>query len=467
MGDYWGDDGCDYDYYGRRQRRRPSPHHMHTTDREGFLMAGVAGGGLHRSRSTGHGPAPTINVYNRVEQDGSPMPMPYAPYPYPPSPGSRRASPRASPEGRGRGRSRLGDRLGDELAEDLAEMALEHRFRSRSRGRSDASGFDRPPQMPGGYPNDFAAWQLAQREAQLRDLSRESRRKEEEENIRRRIKIEQLEAEAKRDKEEAERERHDKQILADMKRKEEEAKAKQKAAEREWELKKAEAERERKEEEQAFREKIDREAREKKEKEKKAYEEFKRREKEEEEEEKRKWEEYERKRREKEEKEKKKKADEERAFQEEMRDRLRALGYTEQTIDVMVDKEKTKKFKTEVNSSSHTTVINDNRIGEFRGPRAPIYPKVHKSYLATETLKYYDLPWEYDRSDPDYIIILRDMKKAETDLLFEHTTRLRSGRLLLEPKKEKPEFAFYRKRSRSRHGPKQDIYITPLLKRAS
>ena len=51
---------------------------------------------------------------------------------------------------------------------------------------------------------------------------------------------------------------------------------------------------------------------------------------------------------------------------------------------------------------------------------------------------------------------MRDMKKSETDLLFEHTTRLRNGRLLLEPvKKEKPEFAFYRKRSRSRHGPKQ------------
>lgn len=403
MGDFWGDDGYDYDSYGRRKPRRPSPHQFHSTaDRDGFLMAGVTGGGLHRSRSTGHGPAPTINVYNRVEQDGPNIP--YPPYPYPPSPTSRKSSPRASPDSRSRGRSRIGDRLGDQLAEDLAEIALEHRFRSRSRGRSDVSGWGPPGQMPGGYPNGLAEWQLAQREAQLRELSREARRKEEEENIRRRLKIEQLEAEAREKEERAERKRHDDQLLADLKRKEDEAKAKQKAAEREWEIKKAEAERERKAEEQALREKFDREAKEKKDKERKAYEEFKRKEREDAEEEKRKWDEFERKRKEKEEKEKKKKQDEEKAFQEEMRERLRALGYTEQTIDVMVDKEKTQQFKTEVNhnpqntsSTTSRTTIHEDRINIFRPPQSPVYPKVHKNYLATETLKYYDLPWEYDR----------------------------------------------------------------------
>lgn len=47
------------------------------------------------------------------------------------------------------------------------------------------------------------------------------------------------------------------------------------------------------------------------------------------------------------------------------------------------------------------------------------------------------------------------MSKAETDILFEHTTRLRSGSLLIESgghKKKQPEYAWIRKRSKSRHG---------------
>jgi len=28
---------------------------------------------------------------------------------------------------------------------------------------------------------------------------------------------------------------------------------------------------------------------------------------------------------------------------------------------------------------------------------APVYPKIHIDYMATETLKYYDIPWEYDK----------------------------------------------------------------------
>ncbi|KAK5717169.1 hypothetical protein LTR15_009058 [Elasticomyces elasticus] len=57
----------------------------------------------------------------------------------------------------------------------------------------------------------------------------------------------------------------------------------------------------------------------------------------------------------------------------------------------------------------------------------PMYPKVHQRYLSPETLSYYGLPYEYDRSDPEYIIIMRDMDQYETDILFEHTKRLRAG----------------------------------------
>jgi hypothetical protein len=44
------------------------------------------------------------------------------------------------------------------------------------------------------------------------------------------------------------------------------------------------------------------------------------------------------------------------------------------------------------------------------------------------------------------------MDKYETEVLFEHTRKLRAGggKLLLEPKKEEKQYAFYRKRDRSR-----------------
>lgn len=41
------------------------------------------------------------------------------------------------------------------------------------------------------------------------------------------------------------------------------------------------------------------------------------------------------------------------------------------------------------------------------------------------------------------------MDKYETEVLFEHTKRLRSGKLLLEAPKDRPKYAFYRKRDRS------------------
>jgi hypothetical protein len=41
------------------------------------------------------------------------------------------------------------------------------------------------------------------------------------------------------------------------------------------------------------------------------------------------------------------------------------------------------------------------------------------------------------------------MDKYETDVLFEHTRRLRAGKLLLEPPKKEKEYAWVRKRDRS------------------
>lgn len=228
----------------------------------------------------------------------------------------------------------------------------------------------------------------------------------EEEKIRNKIKLETLAAEAKRDREEREAEERKKRIEADWERKirvdREEKEAAEKAAVAEYERKQREAKQKAEDAERALKEKLDREAREQKEKDKQQYEEFKRREKEKEEKEKREWDEFERKRKEKEEKEKQEKAAQEKGFQDEMRNRLRALGYTEQTIEIMVDKEKAKNFQDEVKSRprSHdrcTTITRKSPV-EWHAPvRAPVYPKVHKDYIELKTLEYYQLPWHYDR----------------------------------------------------------------------
>jgi hypothetical protein len=56
----------------------------------------------------------------------------------------------------------------------------------------------------------------------------------------------------------------------------------------------------------------------------------------------------------------------------------------------------------------------------------PTYIKVHREHLAIETLHYYKLPYEYDKSNSDYIIIMRELRERETEILFEHTRRLRT-----------------------------------------
>lgn len=338
---FYGDDNWDM------QRRRPSPHHFNSDYRDGFLDPGFASQ-LHRSRSHGRSPAPQINLYNiNREQEGSPIPPPY-----PPSRGSRRASPRSSPESRGRG-------LSPGAWSAIEDMALDHRYRSRSRGRSDASSFDRPP-------NAYMDWQLAQR-----DVAERARL--EQERWKYKMKLDDLEAKSKRDREEDEARRREKQIVEDYERKQREKKEEAEEAERK------------------LRDKLEREKKEAKEREQKAYEDFKRKEQEEKDEKERKYKEFLREQKEREEKKKREEKEAEDKFQSEMRKRLANLGYTAETIDILVDEEKAKKFKNGVRQRP-------DQLEVWRGaPRAPVYPKVHRDYLAVETLKYYDLPWEYDR----------------------------------------------------------------------
>lgn len=322
---------------------------MRTDFHEDFLSPGMSS--LSRSLSQGQTRAPTINVINRMNQaQDNRSPSPYYS-------SSRRASPRASPEFRGRS-----GRLGDDLVEDLAELALDRRYRSRSRGRSDLS------------PNGLAEWQLAQKEQELKDYERRKQWEREEERIRNDMKLKAMQEEMKRERDEETAKEREKRIVAEYERKARDAKDKAK------------------EEEERIKEKLERERREAKERAEREEREFLARQEAKKKEEEEQYNQFLRKQKEKEDKKKQEEKEQEEHVQNEMRKRLASLGYTEKTIEIMVDKEKAKQFKSDVERK-------DDRLELFerRSNRGPVFPKVHRDYLAVETLRYYDLPWEYDR----------------------------------------------------------------------
>ncbi|KAL7772155.1 hypothetical protein CFE70_002108 [Pyrenophora teres f. teres 0-1] len=199
------------------------------------------------------------------------------------------------------------------------------------------------------------------------------------------------------------------------------------------------------------------------EKEKKAREEFLLKLKLEEEEKKRKEkEEYDnfmRKQREREEEEKRKKEEQEKELEEAMRKRLSQFGFQENQIQVLVNPEKQKEqlqqgmlpnypLQQAAPSPPPAHHHHHHQHQAVAIAPAPTYAKVHTSHLDVETLHYYNIPYEYDM-DPNYIIILREMSQRDTDILFEHTRRLRShhgSTLFIEAeghdRKGRKEYAF-------------------------
>lgn len=54
----------------------------------------------------------------------------------------------------------------------------------------------------------------------------------------------------------------------------------------------------------------------------------------------------------------------------------------------------------------------------------PTYIRTRSKYLLPETLEFFNLPWEYDPADPEFIIIKRYIDKPFQDELFRHTRDL-------------------------------------------
>lgn len=109
-----------------------------------------------------------------------------------------------------------------------------------------------------------------------------------------------------------------------------------------------------------------------------------------------------------------KKDNEEARLEAEMRKRLAGFGFQENQIQAMLNTGK-----------QGPIPFGEPPVNPLR-QRQPTFPKIHKQYLDVETLLYYDIPYRYDPNDPDYIIIQREMEERETDILFEHTRRLRA-----------------------------------------
>lgn len=69
-----------------------------------------------------------------------------------------------------------------------------------------------------------------------------------------------------------------------------------------------------------------------------------------------------------------------------------------------------------------------------RDPMRPTYLKVHRKHLSRDTLDVYGLPWELDYADSNYMIIKRWMEEDDQEILFEHTRKMREGKLGMHQK---------------------------------
>lgn len=132
---------------------------------------------------------------------------------------------------------------------------------------------------------------------------------------------------------------------------------------------------------------------------------------------------------------KKKKEDEDKAFRERVRLEFGRAGYSEESIDKILAKgEKGEK------AQGHKTIMDVSR---------PTYIKVHRKHLSPETLDVYELPWEWDPQNSNYILIKRWIPEHDQDKLFDHTRRLREGRLLehrpVDFKRERDQLMLVRK----------------------
>ncbi|KEQ64022.1 uncharacterized protein M437DRAFT_74580 [Aureobasidium melanogenum CBS 110374] len=231
-----------------------------------------------------------------------------------------------------------------------------------------------------------------------------------------------------------------------------------------------------------------RKQREKEEAEEKAYRDALRKQKEKEEAKEREYQAFLREQKEKQEAEEKAKKEEQARIDSAMRARLEKLGFSQHDIEIALDPEKAEKEKKKKKKHRHSEdVFFDDDVIMVGGPptlseaspaiavgfpqhHVPVYPRINRKYLDIETLEHYRVPWEWDRANSDFIILLRELDKYETDVLFEHTRRRRQGssaHLTIDKVKDSaPKLAFVRRKSKERSKSRgRDIRVTEIVRR--
>lgn len=76
-----------------------------------------------------------------------------------------------------------------------------------------------------------------------------------------------------------------------------------------------------------------------------------------------------------------------------MRKRLAEFGFTQSQVDEMTTDEQ----ESNQQPASTRPKITYRIVGGSTKPHAPVCFKIHTDHMAIETLKYYDLPWKYDK----------------------------------------------------------------------
>lgn len=149
-------------------------------------------------------------------------------------------------------------------------------------------------------------------------------------------------------------------------------------------------------------------------------------------------------------KEKDEQKEKEKELEEEMHKKLAVFGFQENQIQAVLNPKKANDLPAGYSPGNPRP----HRHQAIGWTPTPTYIKVSRDHLDIETLKYYNLRYEVDSADPRYVIILEEISEDETQMLFEHTRKLRRGSstLLIEDRGRgrDHQYAFVRKRNPSK-----------------
>ncbi|OQE20726.1 hypothetical protein PENFLA_c016G10565 [Penicillium flavigenum] len=110
----------------------------------------------------------------------------------------------------------------------------------------------------------------------------------------------------------------------------------------------------------------------------------------------------------------------------EFREHLRSLGYSDEEIDAIVNKKKNDEKKKEEKKEKKE----EGKKEEKKEETKLTWIKVHRKHLMPDTLIAYGLPWDWDETDTNYIIIKKWIDDDFQEQLFAHTRRLREGKVI-------------------------------------